>query len=511
MLAAMLFPAFGGAREAAASGTASGSLRLSRPPAETYTLTVTGGTGGGDYSEGTVVPIIAGPPLLGKTFDRWTGDTAAVANVDSASTTVTMPAADVSVVAAYRFVPYTLTVNSGSGDGQYTVTTVVPISADTAPLGKEFDRWTGDTDTIANVSSANTTVTIAVSDITLTATYKDVYYTLTVNSGSGDGQYTMGTTTPISANAAPSGLVFDRWVGDTSPIFNRYAADTTVTMPAGDVTVAATYKDPRESYVLTVDFGSGSGVYYEDDMAPVVADLPAQGMQFDKWTGDTEYLADPSAASTIMTMPAADVTVTAAYVSSLLRVTCPSDGGICMERGGKGAITWSAPGLDPKAVLRIELNDGADTWVLTEKAKAGKGLLTWTTGQWKSKTGQPVYPDGDNYRIRICTLDELVEDSSDEPFAIGTVTSLEILGPTEVDENSSAQYTCMAHFNFGDPRDCTNAKLKWGTSSKAAKIKKGGLMTIKEVAVDEPCTITAGYGKKDNYVEDSFDVTIKNR
>jgi len=48
----------------------------------------------------------------------------------------------------------------------------------------------------------------------ITATY-DVSYTLTVNSGTGGGEYVMGATPTITADAAPSGQQFDAWVGDT--------------------------------------------------------------------------------------------------------------------------------------------------------------------------------------------------------------------------------------------------------------------------------------------------------
>ncbi|MBI5591018.1 MAG: hypothetical protein HY881_11105, partial [Deltaproteobacteria bacterium] len=40
------------------------------------TLTVTNGTGGGNYLPGTVVGIVANIPAAGQVFDKWTGDTA---------------------------------------------------------------------------------------------------------------------------------------------------------------------------------------------------------------------------------------------------------------------------------------------------------------------------------------------------------------------------------------------------------------------------------------------------
>lgn len=69
---------------------------------------------------------------------------------------------------------YNLTVNSGSGDGDYTAGSVVPINADSAPAGQEFDAWIGDIANLANPASASTTVTIPTIDLVITASYKDI-------------------------------------------------------------------------------------------------------------------------------------------------------------------------------------------------------------------------------------------------------------------------------------------------------------------------------------------------
>jgi len=68
---------------------------------------------------------------------------------------------------------YRLTVNGGTGTGDYTAGTSVPISADPAPTGKVFDKWTvTGGGTIANVNSANTTFIMSTGVATVTATYK---------------------------------------------------------------------------------------------------------------------------------------------------------------------------------------------------------------------------------------------------------------------------------------------------------------------------------------------------
>jgi hypothetical protein len=68
-----------------------------------------------------------------------------------------------------------------------------------------------------------------------------VEYTLTVNSGTGSGSYSAGSSVDLVAASAPSGQEFDRWTGDVGNVANVNAATTTLTMPAADATVTATY------------------------------------------------------------------------------------------------------------------------------------------------------------------------------------------------------------------------------------------------------------------------------
>jgi len=64
---------------------------------------------------------------------------------------------------------------------------------------------------------------------------------LTVHSGGGDGLYEAGQVVDVAADPAPSGREFACWTGDTAALADPQAADTTLTMPAADVEVTATY------------------------------------------------------------------------------------------------------------------------------------------------------------------------------------------------------------------------------------------------------------------------------
>jgi pectinesterase len=68
---------------------------------------------------------------------------------------------------------YTLTINKGSGGGNYAEGAEVGILADAPPEGQEFEKWTGDTLYVADVHEANTTLIMPAGDLSLTAVYRD--------------------------------------------------------------------------------------------------------------------------------------------------------------------------------------------------------------------------------------------------------------------------------------------------------------------------------------------------
>lgn len=78
---------------------------------------------------------------------------------------------------------------------------------------------------------------------------------------------------------------------------------------------------PSGYYVLTVENGSGSGYYPEDAVVEITADEPDQNKIFDKWTGDKEYIADIHSTSTSITMPAADIDITAGFTIDPLLIS----------------------------------------------------------------------------------------------------------------------------------------------------------------------------------------------
>ncbi len=147
-------------------------------PVTTYAVTVTNGTGGGDFAEGATVSITAGAPATGKVFDKWTtADGVTFGDASKATTTFVMPAKAVTVTATYKDAPvttYGVTVNSGTGGGDFAAGSTVNITANAAATGKVFDKWTtADGVTFGDASKATTTFVMPAKAVTVTATYKN--------------------------------------------------------------------------------------------------------------------------------------------------------------------------------------------------------------------------------------------------------------------------------------------------------------------------------------------------
>ena len=239
-----------------------------------FYLLVNNGTGSGYFAANQKTTITAFPAASTIAFDRWVGDTSYLADVNSASTTVTMPSKGINVIALYKTAgpvspidsPATyLTVNSGTGSGSYGQGAYVTIEANPTIATKIFDKWTGDTAYVADVNSNCTRVTMPNKSITVTATYKDSpdkTYILTIKNGTGSGSYIKGQKVTIVASAAPAGKVFDRWTGATSTNLNSdfiasvTSSTTVVTMPGVATTLTAVYKDSTTTRPTSIKDGS---------------------------------------------------------------------------------------------------------------------------------------------------------------------------------------------------------------------------------------------------------------
>jgi uncharacterized repeat protein (TIGR02543 family) len=209
---------------------------------------------GSHFNTGTVVSLTA-TPATGFVFANWTG---AVANANSASTTITVNSSQ-TVTANFTPVQVTLTtsvspaeagtVTPASGS-QFNTGAVVPLSA-TPAAGYSFTGWTGN---VANAGSASTTITMSGSQ-TVRANFTPQATSLggTISGKSGPANarawtFSITNSGPGAANAAMiSSFTLTQAAGTacTPVISNR------LPMSVGNLAPGAT-----QSFVVTIDFSA---------------------------------------------------------------------------------------------------------------------------------------------------------------------------------------------------------------------------------------------------------------
>ena len=126
---------------------------------------------------GEVIAVKCGNLAEGIVFDKWTATGVVFADANSAETTFTMPASDVTIVAHTKAATsYVVSIGDGIGGGNYYVGKTVTITASTAPEGMEFDKWVivSGSVTLADANNATTTFVMPSGDVEIKATYKAV-------------------------------------------------------------------------------------------------------------------------------------------------------------------------------------------------------------------------------------------------------------------------------------------------------------------------------------------------
>jgi uncharacterized protein (DUF1800 family) len=341
--------------------------------AGTVAVTVTGGTPAGvtQQKPGTKITVKANAPAAGQVFDKWTGTTTALANAAAAETILTVPATAASITATYKLASAgTVAVNvfggTPAGTTQQTPGTKLTITAGAPAAGKAFDKWAGLTAGLADVTAAQTVLTVPATPVTVIAMYKvastaTVPLTVTGGTPAGTTQQAPGAKITVKANAPVAGKVFDKWTGATTGLANAAAAETILTMPATAVAIAATYKDaPVTAVALTVTGGTPAGTTQQLPGAKITvkANAPAAGQVFDKWTGTTAGLANAAAAETILTMPSTAVAIAATY-----------------KTASAGTATVTVTGGTPAS---SSVAQGKTLTITAGAAPAGKVFDQWT-------------------------------------------------------------------------------------------------------------------------------------
>ena len=233
------------------------------PPAPTeYIVTVTNdGNGIGTATPSTAAAgteiTLTAMPSEEYHFKKWQVESPA--GLVITNNKFTMPDGNVEVKAIFEEgapAEYTVRFNANGGGGTMADVTGVsgsytlPSCGFTEPEGKQFKGWS----TSADGSVISGTTYEVSSDTTFYAIWESKEYSIivtdgkaTIGAGSEISKAAQGTTITLTANAAPDGKVFDKWVvesGNTT-LEDANSETTTFIMPDSEVSVKATYTIPH--------------------------------------------------------------------------------------------------------------------------------------------------------------------------------------------------------------------------------------------------------------------------
>ena len=194
------------------------------------------------------------PTKEGYVFDKWIivsgSDSEIIGNKLKVGTE------EVTVKAIYKQL-YTLTINLNGGSSSQSLTHYMLegttlILTEPTKNGYTFNGWTGE-------GINGSTFTMGSSNVTISASWNVINYTITYNLNGGSGNnpssYNIDTTTFTLANPTKTGYTFNGWTGS-----NGSSPQTSVTISKGsqgDKTYTANWT--AKSYTITYNCNGGSG------------------------------------------------------------------------------------------------------------------------------------------------------------------------------------------------------------------------------------------------------------
>ena len=281
-------------------------------------------------------------------------------------------------------------IENGTPDGiQLPKNATITITANPPEKGKEFDKWVPNASSnvkFEDEKSEVTKMTVLGGNVTVRATYKDketpgaLKYDLNVINGQGTGKYAINKTVEITANPAPEGKEFDKWVvvEDTVAVADITKPKTTLTTKGVDAWVVATYKDIGSvavDHTLTVVNGSISGSSNPGKFKrnEEVTLYSKEIKNFDKWV-----VTSGSVVAILPNENTLNVTIITSDEDTTIEATRKSDASVHTHTYG----AWS--------------NDDADHW-----HECTDAACTDKAGSVKDKAGH-VYDDDADTTCNVC-------------------------------------------------------------------------------------------------------------
>ena len=218
-----------------------------------YNITVTNGTSSAPtakYQE--EVTVTANAPATDMYFDKWEVTGLDTTGMDLTKTEIKfqMPAGDVTFKATYLAITkYEIVVVDGTKDkSPAKAGETITITANPAPAGKVFDKWTcetaGVTIEFASATSSTTTFEMPAANIEIKAHFRAEgtapSVEIKVNGGTGAGTYTQGESVTVTAEDKV-GKVFTGWQDESGKIVSTNKSYTFTVTEAK--TLTAVYED----------------------------------------------------------------------------------------------------------------------------------------------------------------------------------------------------------------------------------------------------------------------------
>ena len=219
-------------------------------------------TGGGLYDSGTVVSLATAPSLTGYNFGGWMDSSG---TTRAAGTNFTI-VENSTLQARWTAISYSVTYNLGGGSGtlplqsSLTIGQTFQVAPTVSRAGFTFNGWNDGSDTY----TASSTYVIGSSNVTLTARWSAIPYTVTFDLGGGGGTLptqadgNIGSTFSLPASGSNPSLLANTFTGwsDGSAL---YLAGATYTFRAADVTFTAQFS--LNGYTqITYSLGTGVGI-----------------------------------------------------------------------------------------------------------------------------------------------------------------------------------------------------------------------------------------------------------
>lgn len=218
-----------------------------------YNITVTNGTSSAPTAKyQDEVTVTANAPGADEYFDKWEVTGLDTTGMDLTKTEIKfqMPAGDVTFKATYlRVTKYGIVIVDGTKDKEVAKAgETITITANPAPTGKVFDKWTcetaGVTIEFASATSKQTTFVMPASNIKIQAHFRAVdskpSVEIKVNGGTGAGTYTQGDEVTVTAEDKES-KVFKCWKDESGEIVSTNKNYTFTVTEA--TTLTAVYED----------------------------------------------------------------------------------------------------------------------------------------------------------------------------------------------------------------------------------------------------------------------------